>query len=50
MIIRKVGVTDFGNYSCMAENSLGRERGYIQITGVQEGCAYVFPNPILVKS
>jgi hypothetical protein len=35
LIIRKVGVTDFGNYSCMAENSLGRERGYIQITGVQ---------------
>jgi hypothetical protein len=39
LVIRKVGVTDFGNYSCMAENSLGRERGYIQITGTLERTA-----------
>merc|ERR1719474_350748 len=31
--ISRVGVADLGNYSCMAENSLGRERSYLNIKG-----------------
>lgn len=33
LTIRNVRETDFGNYSCAADNSLGRERGYINISG-----------------
>jgi hypothetical protein len=31
--LQNLAITDFGNYSCMADNSLGRERGFIELSG-----------------
>ncbi len=36
LVLRSVGETDFGNYSCVAQNSLGRERGYIEVSGTDK--------------
>ena len=33
LVIVEVGDTDFGNYSCLAENELGKTRGYIELSG-----------------
>jgi len=33
LTLKSVKETDFGNYSCMADNSLGRERGSIEVSG-----------------
>lgn len=33
LIIRKVHPQDFGNYSCVAENPLGKARKIVQLTG-----------------
>ena len=33
LILKDVKETDFGNYSCMADNSLGRKRGTIEVSG-----------------
>ena len=35
MVIRSAAKTDFGNYSCSAENSLGRSRAFIEVSGEQ---------------
>lgn len=35
LIIRKVHPTDFGNYTCVADNQLGKTRKSIQLTGKQ---------------
>ena len=34
LTLKSVKETDFGNYSCMADNSLGRERGSIEVSGI----------------
>ena len=34
LTLKQVKETDFGNYSCMADNSLGRERGSIEVSGI----------------
>ena len=33
LVLRKVQKEDFGNYSCRAENSLGRSRAFIELSG-----------------
>ena len=33
MVIRSAARADFGNYSCSAENSLGRSRAFIEVSG-----------------
>lgn len=33
LVILTVGDKDFGNYSCLAENGLGKSRGYIELSG-----------------
>ena len=33
LVLRKVQREDFGNYSCRAENSLGRSRAFIELSG-----------------
>lgn len=33
LIIRKVHPQDFGNYSCNAENQLGKSKKYLQLSG-----------------
>ena len=33
LILRHVGEADFGNYSCTADNSLGRQRGFVDVSG-----------------
>ena len=32
-MILNVAESDFGNYSCLAENDLGKARGYIELSG-----------------
>lgn len=33
LVIRKVHRSDFGNYTCVADNQLGKTRKSIQLTG-----------------
>ena len=33
MVIRSAAKADFGNYSCSAENTLGRSRAFIEVSG-----------------
>ncbi len=33
MVVSGVGAQDFGNYSCKAENALGRARAYTALAG-----------------
>jgi hypothetical protein len=33
--LRKVQKTDFGNYSCVADNGLGKSKRFIEVTGKQ---------------
>jgi len=35
LIIRKVQQSDFGNYSCEADNKLGRARKHIELSGIE---------------
>ena len=44
LILRRVRETDFGNYSCFAENSLGRQRGYIDVSGRPHAAKIVSPS------
>ena len=37
LVIVEVGDNDFGNYSCLAENDLGKTRGYIELSGEKFG-------------
>lgn len=42
LIIRKVQASDFGNYSCVADNPLGKMRQYLQLSGK--------PNQVVFRS
>ena len=42
LTLRNVREVDFGNYSCAADNSLGRERGFIDVSGTGENIFLVF--------
>ena len=33
LVIARVSERDFGNYSCFAENDLGKSRGFIELSG-----------------
>ena len=33
LVLRKVSDDDFGNYSCSAENHLGKSRAFIEVSG-----------------
>lgn len=33
LVLRRVAEDDFGNYSCSAENSLGKSRAFIELSG-----------------
>ena len=33
LVLRKVAEDDFGNYSCSAENHLGKSRAFIEVSG-----------------
>lgn len=37
LVIRKVQPDDFGNYSCLADNAMGKSRKSIQLTGELSG-------------
>ena len=37
LVLRKVSEADFGNYSCRAENKLGRSRAFIEVSGNSGG-------------
>merc|ERR1712241_212010 len=45
LILRNVGEADFGNYSCTADNSLGRQRGFIDVSG-RPHAAKIVSNPL----
>ncbi|EEB18285.1 limbic system-associated membrane protein precursor, putative [Pediculus humanus corporis] len=40
LIIRKVQASDFGNYSCVADNTLGKMRQYLQLSGKPNQVAF----------
>lgn len=44
LTLKKVKETDFGNYSCMADNSLGRDRGSIEVSGRPHRAKILSPN------
>lgn len=33
LIVRKVQASDFGNYSCVADNVVGKSRSYVELSG-----------------
>lgn len=33
LIVRKVQASDFGNYSCVADNVVGKSRAYVELSG-----------------
>ena len=33
LVLRRVSEDDFGNYSCSAENHLGKSRAFIEVSG-----------------
>ena len=43
LILKNVRETDFGNYSCMADNSLGRSRGSIEVSGRPHAAKIISP-------
>ncbi|KAK6632354.1 hypothetical protein RUM44_007395, partial [Polyplax serrata] len=40
LIIRKVQASDFGNFSCVADNTLGKMRQYLQLSGKPNQVAF----------
>ncbi|VVC26794.1 Fibronectin type III,Immunoglobulin subtype,Immunoglobulin-like domain,Immunoglobulin-like [Cinara cedri] len=42
LIVRKVQASDFGNYSCVADNVVGKTRAYVELSGK--------PNPVKINS
>lgn len=36
LVIRSARREDFGNYSCSAENKLGRARAFVEVSGEKE--------------
>ena len=42
LVIARVSEKDFGNYSCLAENNLGKSRGYIELSGISLGWLLTF--------
>jgi len=43
LLLKNVRETDFGNYSCMADNSLGRSRGSIEVSGRPHAAKIITP-------
>lgn len=37
LIIRNLKDSDFGNYSCVAENNLGKDKKFMELAGKQNG-------------
>lgn len=49
LIIRKVQASDFGNFSCVADNTLGKMRQYLQLSGRPQPVPGFFVEVIKVK-
>ncbi|GAB0087807.1 Immunoglobulin-like domain [Sergentomyia squamirostris] len=43
MLIRNFQTTDFGNYSCVADNALGRTKKYIEVSGRPGPATFLSP-------
>lgn len=43
LIIRNFQQTDFGNYSCVADNALGRTKKYIEVSGRPGPADFISP-------
>ena len=41
LLIHEAGKEDFGNYSCSAENKLGRSRAFIEVSGKYVLCIFL---------
>lgn len=42
LVIRKVHRSDFGNYTCVADNQLGKTRKSVQLTGMRDVWSFLF--------
>lgn len=42
LIVRKVQASDFGNYSCVADNVVGKSRAYVELSGINTTRFYFF--------
>ena len=47
LTIRDVGIEDFANYSCTADNSMGRNRATVMVTGENFVCL-IFEKSVVV--
>lgn len=43
LLLRKVHSSDFSNYTCMAENSLGRTKRTVLLTGIPKTALFQSP-------
>jgi len=44
LVVNSLAITDFGNYSCVAENSIGRDRGSIHLSGRPQQVSIISPH------
>ena len=48
LTLSNVRETDFGNYSCVADNSLGKERAYVDVSGEWVFISRLYSLPLIV--
>ncbi|XP_018898204.1 lachesin isoform X2 [Bemisia tabaci] len=51
LVLTKVQASDFGNYSCVADNSFGKSRAHLELSGIANPASFLsFPKGLLRDS